>query len=44
MINNTLIAFNEDVKKLSHILKMNQFHEHLINKVIYNEKNSAKLL
>ena len=33
-INNTLLAFNEDVKKLSYILKRNQFPEHLINKVI----------
>ena len=33
-INNTLLAFNEDVKKLSYTLKRNQFPEHLINKVI----------
>ena len=33
-INNTLLAFNEDVKKLSYILKRNQFPEHVINKVI----------
>ena len=33
-INNTLLAFNEDVKKLSYTLKRHQFPEHLINKVI----------
>ena len=33
-INNTLLAFNEDVKTLSYTLKRNQFPEHLINKVI----------
>ena len=33
-INNTLLAFNEDVKKLSYTLKRNRFPDHLINKVI----------
>ena len=33
-INNTLLAFNEDVKKLSYTLKRNQFPKHLINKVL----------
>ena len=33
-INNTLLAFNEDVKKLFYTTKRNQFPEHLINKVI----------
>ena len=32
-INNTLLGFKEDVKKLSYTLKRNQFPEHLINKV-----------
>ena len=33
-INNTLLAFNEDAKKLSYTLKRNQLPEHVINKVI----------
>ena len=33
-IDNTLLAFNEDVKKFSYTLKSNQFPEHLINRVI----------
>ena len=33
-INNTLLAFNEDVKKFSYTLKRNQFPEHLINIII----------
>ena len=33
-INNILLAFNKNAKKLSYILKKNQFPEHLINKVI----------
>ena len=32
-INNTLLGFNEDIKKLSYIFKKNQFPGGLINKV-----------
>ena len=45
-INNSLFSFNNDVKKLIHIFKRNQFPEYLINKVVKtyldNNGNSAQ--
>ena len=45
-INNSLFSFNNDVKKLTHIFKRNQFPEYLINRVVKtyldNNGNSAK--
>ena len=45
-INNSLLSFNKDVKKLTHIFKKNQFPEHLINKVVstYLDKNNTSAL
>ena len=40
-INNSLLSFNNDVKKLTHILKRNQFLEHLINRVIKSYLNHS---
>ena len=33
-INNSLLSFNNDIKKLTHIFKRNQFPDYLINKVV----------
>ena len=33
-VNNTLATFNDDVKKLFHIFKRNQYPESLINRVV----------
>ena len=45
-INNSLLSFNNDVKKLTHIFKRNQFPEYLRNKVVKtcldNNGNSAQ--
>ena len=45
-MNNSLLSFDNDVKKLTHILKTNQFPECLINKVdityLDNNGNSAQ--
>ena len=45
-INTTLLSFNNDVKKLTHIFKKNQFPEYLINRVVKtyldNNDNSAQ--
>ena len=45
-INNSLLSFNKDVKKLTHIFKRNQFPEHLVNKVVstYLDKNNTSAL
>ena len=45
-INNSLLSFNKDVKKLTHIFKKNQFPEHLINNVVstYVDKNNTSAL
>ena len=45
-INNSLLSFNKDVKKLTHIFKKNQFPEHSINKVVstYLDKNNTSAL
>ena len=45
-INNSLLSFNKDVKKLTHIYEKNQFPEHLINKVVstYLDKNNTSAL
>ena len=44
-INNSLLSFNNDIKKLIHILKKNQYPEYLINRVVKahldNNGNSA---
>ena len=44
-INNSLLSFNNGIKKLTHILKKNQYPEYLINKVVKayldNNGNSA---
>ena len=42
-INNSLLSFNNDVKKLTHIFKKNQFPEYLINRVVktYLDKNDS---
>ena len=34
LVNNSLLSFNNDVKKLIHIFKKNQFPEYLINRVV----------
>ena len=45
-INNSLLSFNNDVKKLTHIFTKNQFPEYLINRVVKtyldNNDNSAQ--
>jgi len=45
-INNSLLSFNNDVKKLTYIFKRNQFPEYLINRVfkmyLDNNGNSAQ--
>ena len=45
-INNSLLSFNNDVKRLTHIFKKNQFPEYLINRVVKtyldNNDNSAQ--
>ena len=45
-INNSLLSFNNDVKKLTHVFKKNQFPEYLINRVVKtyvdNYDNSEK--
>ena len=45
-INNSLLSFNNDVEKLTHIFKKNQFPEYLINRVVKtyldNTDNSAQ--
>ena len=45
-ISNSLISFNNDSKKLTHIFKKNQFPEYLINRVVKtyldNNDNSAQ--
>ena len=45
-INNSLFSFNNDVKKLTHIFKRNQFAEYLINRLVKtylnNNGNSAQ--
>ena len=33
-INNSLLSFNNDIKKLTHIFKRNQYPEYLINRVV----------
>ena len=38
-INNSLLSFNNDVEKLTHILKSNQFPEYLINRVFKSYLN-----
>ena len=45
-INNSLLSFSKDVKKLTYIFKKNQFPEHLINKVVstYLDKNNTSAL
>ena len=44
-INNSLLSFNNDIKKLTHIFENNQYPEHLINRVVKayldNNGNSA---
>ena len=44
-INSSILSFNNDIKKLTHIFKRNQFPEYLINKVVKtyldNNGNSA---
>ena len=44
-INNSLLSFNTDIKKLTHIFKRNQYPEHLLNRVVKafldNNGNSA---
>ena len=45
-INNSLLSFNNDVKKLKYIFKTNQFPEYLINRLVKtyleNNDNSAQ--
>ena len=41
-INNTLASFNDDVKKLFHILKRNQYLESLINRVVKSYLDNAQ--
>ena len=45
-INNSLLSFNKDVKKLTHIFTSNQFLEHLVNKVVstYLDENNTYAL
>ena len=44
-INNSLLSFNNDIKKLTHIFKKNQYPEYLINRIakshLDNNGNSA---
>ena len=42
-INNSLLSFNNGVKKLTHIFKRNQFPEYMINRVVKTYLNHSSI-